>query len=212
MISPRSTRNARAGTISSVVQGLDEGVKVFDTETFVAHCRDALDEANPRLAIKRALTEAMSDPASVARALPPNRAEIVRLHTSPELTILNVVWAPGMHFGPHDHRMWAAIGIYSGGEDNAFFRRSGNTLTPSSGKALRPGDVTLLGDDTVHAVTNPTAEFAGAIHIYGGDFFAVPRSEWDPQTLQERPFDLERAKEVFAEANRRLVSPDTVSS
>lgn len=26
-----------------------------------------------------------------------------------ELTIIKVVWAPGMSFGPHDHRMWAAI-------------------------------------------------------------------------------------------------------
>jgi len=32
----------------------------------------------------------------------------------------------------------------------------------------------------------------------------VPRSEWDPQTLQERPFDLEHAREVFAESNKRL--------
>ena len=26
---------------------------------------------------------------------------------------------------PHDHRMWAAIGIYAGQEDNAFYRRTG---------------------------------------------------------------------------------------
>jgi hypothetical protein len=45
----------------------------------------------------------------------------------------------------------------------------------------------------------------------GGDFFTVPRSEWDPQTFQERPFDIEHAREVFAEANRRLASADTVS-
>ena len=25
----------------------------------------------------------------------------------------------------------------------------------------------------------------GAIHIYGGDFFAAERSEWDPETLKE---------------------------
>jgi hypothetical protein len=32
----------------------------------------------------------------------------------------------------------------------------------------------------------------------------VPRSEWDPQTFQEQPFDIEHAREVFAEANKRL--------
>jgi hypothetical protein len=32
----------------------------------------------------------------------------------------------------------------------------------------------------------------------------VPRSQWDPQTLEERPFDLEEAKRVFEESNERL--------
>ena len=39
--------------------------------------------------------------------------------------------------------------------------------------------------------------------MYGGDFFATPRSEWDPETLQERPYDVDRARRTFAEANAR---------
>jgi predicted metal-dependent enzyme (double-stranded beta helix superfamily) len=126
----------------------------------------------------------------------------VRLHVSPELTILKVVWAPGMSFGPHDHRTWAAIGIYTGGEDNAFYRRNGDTLAESGGKSLRPRDVVLLGDNVVHAVTNPTAEFAGAIHIYGGDFFAIPRSEWRGQPYREQPYDVDYVLDYFEAANR----------
>ena len=38
----------------------------------------------------------------------------------------------------------------------------------------------------------------GAIHVYGGDFFAL-RSEWDPETLPEGRFDVERARRMFAE-------------
>jgi len=45
--------------------------------------------------------------------------------------------------------------------------------------------------------------FTGGIHVYGGDFFAMPRSEWTPDTLEERPYDVERAKQVFADANER---------
>jgi predicted metal-dependent enzyme (double-stranded beta helix superfamily) len=67
-----------------------------------------------------------------------------------------------------------------------------------------------LGEAVIHSVTNPLDRITAAIHVYGGDFFVVPRSEWDPQTLQERPFDIEHAKEVFEEANKRLASPDTV--
>ena len=48
-------------------------------------------------------------------------------------------------------------------------------------------DVQPLGDDIIHSVTNPTSKFTAAIHIYGGDFFAAHRSEWDPDTLSEQP-------------------------
>jgi predicted metal-dependent enzyme (double-stranded beta helix superfamily) len=177
-------------------------VLVFDTEAFIESCRDALGESEPRLAIKELLAEAVADSSSLARALPPQRAEIVPLHSSPELTILKVVWAPGMSFGPHDHRMWAAIGIYSGGEDNSFFRRADGTLVTAGGKSLRTGDVVLLGDDVIHAVTNPTGEFAGAIHIYGGDYFEVSRSEWRGEPYREQPYDVDYVVNYFEEANR----------
>jgi hypothetical protein len=62
-------------------------------------------------------------------------------------------------------------------------------------------------------VTPDTALLAltGALHIYGGDFFNTPRSDWDPDTLQERPFDIERARKVVADANeRRLAQCATV--
>jgi predicted metal-dependent enzyme (double-stranded beta helix superfamily) len=175
---------------------------MFDTAAFVARCLDAARDSQPRLAVEAMLREAVSDPASVARALPPDRAEIVRLHASSELTILKVVWAPRMSFGPHDHRTWAAIGIYTGGEDNAFYRRAGDSITASGGRSLRARDVVLLGDDAIHAVTNPTAEFAGAIHIYGGDFYARPRSEWRGPPYRERPYDTERVLDYFEAANR----------
>jgi hypothetical protein len=35
------------------------------------------------------------------------------------------------------------------------------------------------------------------IGIYGGDFFATPRSEWDPETQEERPSSSERSRELF---------------
>jgi hypothetical protein len=37
--------------------------------------------------------------------------------------------------------------------------------------------------------------------LNGGDFFGVPRSEFDPDTLEERPYDAEKAKQLFREAN-----------
>jgi predicted metal-dependent enzyme (double-stranded beta helix superfamily) len=177
---------------------------MFDLDTFIADCIAANGESEPRHAIKAVLERAVSQPAEVAAALPPERAELVRLHGSPELTIIKVVWAPGMHLWPHDHRMWAAIGVYTGGEDNSFYRRDGSGLVESGGKALRVRDVCLLGDDTVHAVTNPTTVFAGGIHIYGGDFFSTPRSEWAGTPYREQPYDVDRTRAYFEAANQSV--------
>jgi hypothetical protein len=40
-----------------------------------------------------------------------------------------------------------------------------------------------------------------AIHVYTGDFFGAVRSEWDPETLLERSYDVEKNLRLFEEAN-----------
>ena len=75
---------------------------MFDIDEFVVSCREALSEDQPQLAIKELLERAVSAPEEVARALPPSRAEIVPLYASDDLTVLKVVWAPEMSFGPHN--------------------------------------------------------------------------------------------------------------
>lgn len=118
--------------------------------------------------------------------------------------MLNVIWAPGMSIYPHDHRMWAVIGIYGGREDNTFYRRSAQGLVQAGGKELETRDTILLSETVIHAVTNPLRRLTGAIPIYGGDFFSLPRSEFDPVTFEERPYDVERAKQLFRVTNERL--------
>ena len=175
---------------------------MFDIEELIGDCRQALAEAEPRLAIKEVLERAMSAPEGLAHALPADRAQVVPLYVSEDLSVLKAVWAPGMHFRPHNHLMWAAIGIYGGQEDNTFYRRVGSGITLSGGRELRTGDVALLGDDTIHAVANPRRAFTGAIHVYGGDITARPgRSEWDKTTFEEVPYDFDRVKRTFEEAN-----------
>jgi predicted metal-dependent enzyme (double-stranded beta helix superfamily) len=119
------------------------------------------------------------------------------------MTVLQFVWPPGVKLFPHDHRMWAANGIYGGGEDNTFYRRTDQGLQAVGGKQLSAGDVALLGDDAIHAVANPHGAYTAAIHVYGGDYFATPRSQWDPTTLSEQPFDVEAVRRVLEEADRQ---------
>jgi len=178
---------------------------MFESETFISKCLAALDEHSPELAVRELVAEAVSQPTEVRATLgPPARAELVPLYRSDRLTVLKVLWAPGMTLYPHDHRMWAVIGIYGGQEDNLFYRRTDDLIAPVGGRDLEVKEAVLLGADVVHAVTNRQRVFAEAIHVYGGDFFGTPRSEWDPDTLDVRPFDVERAMGVFARANEAL--------
>jgi predicted metal-dependent enzyme (double-stranded beta helix superfamily) len=175
---------------------------MFDIDGFIEECQRAMAETEPRLAIKEVVDRAVSVPGEVERALPPERAEIVPLHVSDDLSILKVVWAPNMRFRPHNHLMWATIGLYGGQEDNTFYRRVGAGLTSSGGRELLTGEAILLGDDTIHAVTNPRRSYTGAIHVYGGNITARPgRSEWEEPQLQEVPYDFERTRKTFEQAN-----------
>ncbi len=61
----------------------------------------------------------------------------------------------------------------------------------------------VLGDDVIHSVANSRAEFAVALHVYGGDFFTGERSEWTFDTHEERPRDLANTQQLFEEANAR---------
>lgn len=176
----------------------------MNLDHFIADCRAARDRTSPEMAIKEILERAISNPAEVEAALgTPREANITPLHHDGRLTILNIVWTPGMTVYPHDHRMWALIGLYGGREDNTFYRRTPGGLEVAGRKQLEIGDTTLLGESVIHSVANPLRTLTGAIHIYGGDFFGTPRSDWDPESLQERPFDVERARQLIADANLR---------
>jgi predicted metal-dependent enzyme (double-stranded beta helix superfamily) len=179
---------------------------MFDLDQFVADCRAALMADRSPKHVRDVVARAVADPASLLKALgEPKRAGLHKLYQSPDVTVLNVVWAPKMTIMPHNHSMWAVIGIYTGREDNIFWRRLPGNLEKveaAAAKALCERDAELLEHNIIHSVTNPIPRLTGGIHVYGGDFFdPTHRSEWDPETLLEGPFDSERAVRRFEEAN-----------
>jgi predicted metal-dependent enzyme (double-stranded beta helix superfamily) len=177
---------------------------VFDVDELIVAAQAAIAEDEPRLAVRDVLQRVLERPSAVGDVLRPELGGITLLHNADDLTILHAVWAPGMRLFPHEHRMWAAIGIYAGREDNVFYRRSGTTVVESGkGKEVTEGEVLVLGDEAVHSVANPLDRLTGAIHIYGGDFVRHERSQWGPGPLEERPYDMATVQAEFAEANRR---------
>jgi len=183
----------------------------FDLDRFLADCEAAVSADSSHKGVREAVARAVGEPAAVLAALgAPQRAGISVLYNSPALTVINLVWGPGMTIVPHDHRMWAVIGIYTGREDNVFWRRlprdAVRDVEAAGARSLCVGDCCALGADIIHSVINPIPRLTGAIHAYGGDFLAQERSQWDAETLHEAPFDGAMAAHLFEASNRLLAA------
>ncbi len=180
---------------------------MFQRDAFIEDCIEAV--ADGQAAVREVVTRAVTEPDRVFAELgEPEHAGITPLYRSKELTILNFAWAPCMSLMPHNHQMFAVIGIYSGREDNLFWRRTENSIEAVGAKTLGQGDVATLGSKIIHSVLNPIEKMTCAIHVYGGDFFEPdePRSEWDHETLTEEPWDIDRVKTIFSKAEKRFLA------
>ena len=177
----------------------------MDVERFVEECVAANRETDAQEAVSEVLAKAVSTPKAVLAALgDPVKAGLNVLLTSPELTIFAATWTPQMNLMPHDHLMWASIGIYTGREDNIFWKRTASGIKAYGADALFEKDMAMLPEDALHSVTNPLLRFTGGIHVYGGDFFDTTRSQWNPETLEEEPSDGAVIRGIFQRENERL--------
>ncbi len=89
--------------------------------------------------------------------------------------------------------MWAVIGVYDGEEQNVFFQEGTNGLEPAGGRLLQAGDVAVLDEHTIHAISNPLDRKSYAIHVYGGDIVTREgRSMWNPHTQAREPYDIKQ--------------------
>jgi predicted metal-dependent enzyme (double-stranded beta helix superfamily) len=180
---------------------------MFDRDRFVEECIAVMDgapadAAEARRNMKGLVERTVADHAGVARGIGAMTGSgIDVLYRSPRLTVLNLRWPVGAIIMPHDHAMWAVIGIYSGREDNVLWRRlpedAKHRVEAAGAKSMRDGDVVSFGEDVIHSVINPIPRVTGALHVYGGDFFAADRHEWDPETLVEQKYDMEKVRKMF---------------
>lgn len=180
---------------------------MFEREGFIEQCRAAVREKDGHKIVRELLQEVVSDPAAIEKELQtPERGFVEKIYVGPDLTIIHLGWPPKMVLRPHNHKMWANIGIYRGREDNMFWRElppdSAEGIEAAGAKSIGEGDVAPLGKDIIHSVANPTNRLTCALHVYGGDFFEMERNEWDPDTLAKERYSMENTYRAFEEANR----------
>lgn len=184
---------------------------MFDRDRFIADCVAASAETSHKV-IREVVAQAVADPASLMAAFgEPTQAGVTILHRTPTLTILNLVWGPGQMTTPHNHHMWAAIGLYGGREDNIYWKVTNGEpgLAAAAARSLGVGETELLGRDIIHSVINPLQKLTGAIHVYGGDLITAEREEWEAEQLRMQPFDGRKSARGFSQANDRWQAMQT---
>ena len=163
------------------------------TEEFVARCVSAVAADGRSDATREVVEQAVHDRRLTEElSLDPG---VRLLHNGEDVTVLHVVMAERpLGAGepiPHNHLMWAVIGVTHGSEQNAFFERSEHTIKPSNGRVVTEGEVIVMDKDTIHSVKNPsTSRLSSALHIYGGDLIGAEKTMWCDPGLSEQPFDL----------------------
>ncbi|HET7490191.1 MAG TPA: hypothetical protein VFJ85_19865 [Acidimicrobiales bacterium] len=178
----------------------------LDLDQLVVDCQRAIAETDPRAAVREVLERAIRDPAAVDAALPAGRQQMTLLHVSDDLTIFQAVNAPSFSFKPHDHGCWSAVALYAGRSRDTFYRRTPHGLAVANGHDYDAGAVALMGAKTIHATQNPLRSNNAAILVFAGNPFAARCSMWDPDTLDELPFDRDYARRSYPPAP--LASPD----
>lgn len=176
---------------------------MFDPEEFVAHCREALAEPHPAMAARDVVSRAVSRRQPWPEALVDAGAGPVTWYQSPELTVQCIPWPNGIVTPPHEHRMWAVVGVVHGREDNSLWRRTPRGLEPAGGREVEAGDVIMLDADAVHAVSNPCAYPTIGLHVYGGDILTTPRREWDFAGENEHLFDMATVRRFLGAMGER---------
>lgn len=167
--------------------------------TIIERCTQALETPDPQSSIEAILLNAAKDPA-IAEAIS-NRTKFASLedlaiHRSERLTLLAGTLPPGFSAGPHNHNLWSVVSVCAGQEDNQFFERDGDGLKQTGEASVVAPGVLSNDANVIHAIRNLLDTPLLVLHAYGGDLFATPRSNWDPETHKEIPYDWQKVRGV----------------
>ena len=158
-------------------------------EELIEGCRDGVTTQDPVTAVMAVLGAFLHQPHLEHELGTADRSTYHALYRGNDVLVLHGVVPPTPKpVDPHDHRMWAVVGVYHGQEDNQLFARTGKAaLEPTERFSLRAGELQPLDASTIHSVQASGGGYLGAVHVYGGDLFGTPRSTWHDGV--EQPLD-----------------------
>jgi predicted metal-dependent enzyme (double-stranded beta helix superfamily) len=137
----------------------------------------------------------------VGRGTRPNHGSYLLHRGESGLSVTAVVWGPGDHASPHDHRTWGMIGVMDNALTETRFRRLDDRsredharLEKDRAALVRPGEVSLLIPDVdeIHQMDNFTDRPTVEIHVYGKDLRGLNRCRYNLETGKISPFVTEK--------------------
>ena len=112
-----------------------------------------------------------------------------------DLAVFALAWLPDRGTLPHNHCTWAVVAGIEGEEFEVDWQRRDDgsrqgyaDLVKRGESTLRPGDVSACMPNDIHSVWNTGSETSVSLHVYGRHLNFTGRSEFDPETKEERPF------------------------
>ena len=123
------------------------------------------------------------------------------LHRGEGLAVTSVVWGPGDHIAPHDHRTWGMIGVMDNAITETRFNRKDDrskvdfaVLEKTRETLVRPGEVSLLIPevDEIHQMDNHSDRPTVEIHVYGKDLKGLERCMYNLETGAMKTFSTTR--------------------
>lgn len=137
----------------------------------------------------------------VGQGTRPNHGSYLLHRGQSGLVITAVVWGPGDHASPHDHRTWGMIGVMDNALTETRFRRLDDRsredyarLEKDRTALVKPGEVSLLIPDVdeIHQMDNFTDRPTVEIHVYGKDLRGLNRCRYNLETGKISPFATEK--------------------
>jgi predicted metal-dependent enzyme (double-stranded beta helix superfamily) len=130
-----------------------------------------------------------------------NHGSYLLYHGQSGLSVTAVVWGPGDHASPHDHRTWGMIGVMDNALSETRFRRVDDRtkedfarLEQDRSAVVKPGEISLLMPevDEIHQMDNFTDRPTVEIHVYGKDLRGLDRVRYNLETGQISAFVTEK--------------------
>ncbi len=190
----------------------------MDITELIDACREAAGGDTPTRDVSELVAAFVHQPNLPSLLGDGDRSTYEALYRGEDILVLHGVVPPTpAPVAPHDHRMWAVIGVYQGLEHNELFVRAESGGLESVDRfTVGAGDVRTLDASTIHSVQARGDRYLGAIHVYGGDLFGTPRSTWRGDV--EYPMDESALPAFFDRLRRhetelgRAMTPDEVAT